>query len=393
MPETKPHILFISSWFPTNKSSAGTFVEHQILALQSRGFKCAVLLSGEATLGNFAARLFDKSAFLKFRKRQDIRYIENLTIHKIPLRMYSFPERQRKKNVLRNAQNSLEKYISIHGKPDLIFHHGVFDYCYLTSHIRNVFNLPVWYMENSPNLSEAKFPCANSFDSMKTQKEFAQNADRRFAVTDAYVQRMTELFEVPFEYCPNVITDDFFIEPSTVRKSEDSFQFINVAILDKRKNQKLILEAFTKKFKDNPKFKLVIAGDGKLLEPLRQQAKSLGISDQCQILGFQSREKIIELLDESHCFVLSSHSETFGVVIIEAMARGLPAISSRIDGPTEIINDMNGYLFEPDNANDLAEKMSEMVENYDTFDSEHIIDSVKQRFGPDAVKNALFPNA
>ena len=391
--KAKPHILFITSWFPTDKSSAGTFVELHLLALQSRGCKCPVLLSGEVTFGNFAARLFNKSAFLNFRKRPDITYIDNLTVHKLPLRMYSFPEKQRKENLLRNAEKSIEKYIAKHGQPDIIFHHGVFDYCYLTDHIRRVFNLPVWYMENSPNLSESSFPCANSFDTEKTQIEFAQNADRRFAVTDAYVRRMSQLFEVPFEYCPNVITDDFFIEPSAIRKPEDSFQFINVAILDKRKNQKLILEAFAKKFKNQTKFKLVIAGDGKLLESLKKQAKDLGISDQCQILGFQSREKVIELLDQSHCFVLSSHSETFGVVIIEAMARGLPAISSRIDGPTEIINDQNGYFFEPDNAEDLAEQMSKMVENYNTFSPKIIIDSVKQRFGPDAVKNALFPNA
>ena len=390
--KAKPHILFITSWFPTNESSAGTFVELHLLALQSRGCECSVLLSGEATFGNFAARLFKRSAFLKFRKRPDITYIDNLTVHKLPLRMYSFPEKQRKENLLRNAEKSIEKYISKHGEPDVIFHHGVFDYCYLTNHIRHVFNLPVWYMENSPNLSATEFPCANSFDSMKTQKEFAQNADRRFAVTGAYVRRMSELFEVPFEYCPNVITDDFFIDPQEIKKKQDYFQFINVAILDKRKNQKLILQSFAKKFKSQPKFKLVIAGDGKLLEPLRKQAKELGISDQCQILGFQSRKKIIELLDQSHCFVLSSHSETFGVVIIEAMARGLPAISSRIDGPTEIINDQNGYFFEPDNAEDLAKKMSDMVEDYNAFNPGLIIDSVKLRFGPDAVKNALYPN-
>ena len=390
--KAKPHILFITSWYPTNESSAGTFVELHLIALQSRGYKCAVLLSGEATFGNFAAQMFNKSKFLKFRKRSDSTYIDNLTVHKLPLRMYSFPEKQRKLNLLRNAEKSIEKYLAKNGKPDVIFHHGVFDYCYLTNHIRSTFNIPVWYMENSPNLSETEFPCANSFDSMKSQKEFAQNADRRFAVTDAYVRRMTRLFEAPFEYCPNVITDDFFINPQEIKKDKDSFQFINVAILDKRKNQILILEAFAKKFKDQSKFKLVIAGDGKLLEPLRKQAKDLGISDQCQILGFQSRKKIIELLDQSHCFVLSSHSETFGVVIIEAMARGLPAISSRIDGPTEIINDQNGYFFEPDNADDLAEVMSEMVECYNTFNPELIIDSVKQRFGPDAVKNALFPN-
>src|SRR5690554_5291634 len=106
--KVKPHILFVTSWFPTSNSSAGTFVELHLLALQSRGCKCAVLLSGEVTFGNFAARLFNKSVFLKFRKRADITYIDNLTIHKLPLRMYSFPEKQRKKNLLRQAEKSIE---------------------------------------------------------------------------------------------------------------------------------------------------------------------------------------------------------------------------------------------------------------------------------------------
>lgn len=390
--QTKPHILFISSWFPTKETSAGTFVEMQLLSLQSRGYKCAILLSAEVTFGNFAARSFNKSAFLKYRKRPDITYVDNLTIHKLPLRMYSFPEKKREKNLIQNARKSIEKYISQHGKPDFIFHHGVFDYCYLTSHISKVFNLPVWFMEHSSSLSEKGFPCANSFDSLKSQKELVQNADRRFAVTKAYVGHMTELFKVPFEHCPNVITDDFFIDSNKVEKANEYFQFINIAVLAKNKNQKLILEAFAKKFKNQLKFKLVIAGDGELLAALKKRAQDLGISEQCQILGFQSRERVIQLLDQSHCFVLSSQSETFGVVIIEAMARGLPAISSRIDGPAEIINHKNGYLFEPNSADDLAEKMSEIVENYNSFKSETIIESAKKLFGPDAAKNVLFPN-
>lgn len=367
-------------------------MELHLLALQSRGCKCAVLLSGEATFGNYAAQGFNKKKFLSFRRRSDIQYVENLTVHNLPLRLFSNPENQRQQNILATTEKTLRKYISENGKPDVIFHHGVFDYCYLTTHVRNVFDIPVWYMENSPNLSETEFPCANSFDSRDTQIDFAQTADRRFAVTDAYVRRMSQLFRVPFEYCPNVITDDFFINPADMQKPEETFRFINVAILDKRKNQKLILEAFALKFKGNSKFKLTIAGDGPLLEPLRKQAEDLGIADQCQILGFQSRKRIVELLDESNCFVLSSHSETFGVVIIEAMARGIPAISSLIDGPNEIVNDTNGYFFEPDNATDLAEKMDKMVGNYRSFNSEVIIDSVKDRYGPDAVKKALFPN-
>lgn len=388
----KPHILFISSWFPSNTSSAGTFVELHLQALQSRGCKCAILLSGEATLGNFAARGFRKSAFLKFRRRENITYIDNLTIHFIPLRLFSNPIKRRKQNIINHAEKVLTKYVSKHGKPDFIFHHGVFDYCYLTNHIKQVFDLPVWLLENSPNLKKEHFPCANVFDTIASQKEFVHQVERRFAVTQAYVNKMSQLFGVPFELCPNVITDDFFIDPKRIAKSDEFFQFINIAILTERKNQKLIIEAFAKRFKNKKNFRLVIAGDGPLLQMLRDRATELGVADQCRILGFQNREKIIELLDESHCFVLSSHSETFGVVIIEAMARGLPAVSSRIDGPLEIINNKNGYFFEPDNVDDLGDKMENIVHNYSQFNPKEIIEDIKHRFGPDAVKNALFKN-
>ena len=125
---------------------------------------------------------------------------------------------------------------------------------------------------------------------------------------------------------------------------------------------------------------------------LRNRADELDIADQCKITGFQSRPEIIELLDASHCFVLSSFSETFGVVLIEAMARGIPAISSRIDGPTEIVNADNGLFFDSGDAFELGEAMETMVERTDRFDPLKIIQSVSTRFGPDAVKKALFPN-
>jgi len=109
-------------------------------------------------------------------------------------------------------------------------------------------------------------------------------------------------------------------------------------------------------------------------------------------LGFQNRDEILQLLDQSHCFVLSSHSETFGVVVIEAMARGIPAISSDIDGTNEILTPENGILFEPDNLSGLAKAMVDLVENYNSLKPETIVKSVQQRFGPDAVKKALFEN-
>lgn len=388
----KPHILFISSWYPSKSGSAGTFVELHLRALQSRGCKCAILISGEATLGNLAGKGFSRQKFLNYRKNPNIEFIENLTVHRRPLRLSPEPIAQRKKNILKTTKNSIQEYISHHGKPDLIFHHGVFDYCYLTQFVRNAFDLPVWYMENSPNMTAEAIPCANPFDSRADQVAFAKNAERRFAVTHSYVERMQALFGVPFEYCPNVITDDFFVAPETVKKDQSKFRFINIAILVERKNQRLILEAFADRFRNNKKYNLMIAGDGVLRDELLERASQLGIADQCEIPGYQSREQILALLDASHCFVLSSHSETFGVVLIEAMARGIPAISSRIDGPTEIVNADNGLLFTSNHADELGDRMQEIAENYDQYEPARIIHSVSSRFGSDAVKNALFPN-
>lgn len=390
--EDNKHVLFITSWYPSPKRSAGTFIELHLLALQSRGCKCAVLLNSEVTLGNFVKAGANKSTFLDFRRRPDITFIDNLTIHSLPLRMAKDPIEKRKSNILTTTVNNIKVYIAKHGKPDVIFHHGVFDFCYLTSHVAQFFDIPIWYMENSPNMTDEKMPCANPFDTRETQMAFAQNADRRFAVTEAYVEKMNALFQTEFELCPNVITDDFFIDADNVKKSKDIFQFINVAILDERKNQRLILEAFAKNYRGDEKFSLVIAGDGLLLAPLRELAIKLGIEKQAKILGYQNRGQIIDLLDASHCFVLASHSETFGVVVIEAMARGIPAISSRIDGTKEIFNADNGVLFEPNSLEDLAAKMNQVVENYSTFEPRKIIDSVKSNYGPDAVYNALYPN-
>lgn len=384
------HILFISSWYPSNKRSAGTFVELHLLALQSRGCECAIMLNGEVTLGNFLKTGMSADKFLDYRRKSDIRTLENLTVHKLPLRFYKNPIAQRKANILETSERNLQVYIDKYGKPDVIFHHGVFNYCYLTEHLRTKFKIPVWYMENSPKMNGGDIPCANPFDSREELINFAHSADRRFAVTKAYVEKMKTLFSVEFELCPNVITDSFFIDPEIVEKDSEVFQFVNVAILDPRKNQALILKAFAENYRGNSRFKLAIAGDGRLLETLKNKAVELGIADQAQILGFQSREQIVALLDKSHCFVLASHSETFGVVVIEAMARGLPAISSRIDGTKEIFNEENGVLFEPGDAKDLAVKMNEVVSNYSQFEPEQIVRSVRNNFGPDAVYQALY---
>jgi glycosyltransferase involved in cell wall biosynthesis len=244
-------------------------------------------------------------------------------------------------------------------------------------------------MENSPNIEEGFFPCANPFDSDEERIEFVRNVERRFAVTEAYVSKMERIFKAPFELVPNVITDDFFVDNSQPRATKP-FVFCNVAIMDSRKRQDLIIEAFADAFGGDPNYRLVIAGDGKLKQSLIDLAAKLGVSNQVEVPGYLNRDEVVALLDQSNAFVLASRAETFGVVVIEAMARGIPAISSNIDGTREIINSTNGVLFEEGSKVGLTEAMRELVSNYDIYDPKKIVEDVKSRFGPDAVKKGLY---
>jgi glycosyltransferase involved in cell wall biosynthesis len=384
------HILFVSSWWPTAQQSNGTFVELHTLGLEARGCTCAVLLTTESSLGQYLKGGLKENQIAQYRKHQNLKFIENPVVHKSLLRFSSDPQEKRKKTIIHQTIARISEYITRNGKPDFIFHHGVFNYTYLSEALATEFDLPIWYMENSPKISLSDIPTANPFVRQEDLVRFARNADRRFAVTEAYVEKMESVFGVHFDLCPNIITDDFFIEPVDRTAPEGYFQFVNVAILDERKNQQLLIRSFASNYAGNDHYRLVIAGDGKLYNDLKALAVELGVSNQVRITGFLSRSELVEVLDQSHCFVLTSKSETFGVVVIEAMARGIPAISSDIDGTREIINESNGMLFEEGSRESLCEVMTKMVDKYSTYQPSIIIQNVKQKYGPDASFKALF---
>jgi glycosyltransferase involved in cell wall biosynthesis len=89
---------------------------------------------------------------------------------------------------------------------------------------------------------------------------------------------------------------------------------------------------------------------------LRQLAQRLGVADRVSYIGKLSRSELVNEFAAADFLVLPSRFEPFGVVILEAMAAGLPVIASRVGGIPEIVADgRTGLLVEPDNPDALAE--------------------------------------
>ena len=108
---------------------------------------------------------------------------------------------------------------------------------------------------------------------------------------------------------------------------------------------------------------LNIYGDGSLRNELKKQINDLNVSSSC-ILN-SATDNIMSKYLESSIYVMSSRTEAFGLVLIEAMSCGLPCVSFDCPfGPSEIIhNSIDGILVEPNNIIKLADSINFYIEN------------------------------
>ena len=132
-------------------------------------------------------------------------------------------------------------------------------------------------------------------------------------------------------------------EAQTQRINSGEIRLIHVGRLSLEKNQQLLLRVFASMLQTYPQASLTICGDGNQKAALVELAESLNISDKIDFVG--AVNDVPQRLSSHDAFVLSSITEGLPLAIIEAMAGGLPVVSTDVGGMREvIINGENGYL-------------------------------------------------
>ena len=106
---------------------------------------------------------------------------------------------------------------------------------------------------------------------------------------------------------------------------------------------------------------LKIGGRGPEVENLNALAEKLGLSDRVELDVWI--DDVAEALDEADIFVLPSRDEPFGIVMLEAMARGLPIVTTRTQGPSQVLNEDQAYFAEIDSVDELVAGLKAIVEN------------------------------
>ncbi len=174
---------------------------------------------------------------------------------------------------------------------------------------------------------------------------------------------------------------------------EEGFYFGIVARLKKAKCHDILLLAFKRVMERFPDTRLAVVGDGPLEERLKQLAGELGTEEKCHFTGRVDYHQVPEAMKAFDCFVHPSFREGLGVAILEAMASGLPVISTDISGIRDIFETkaLIGEVVSPRDERALAAAM----ERFRSMDKEGLEEMgrrarvhVRNRFSREAMEQA-----
>ena len=170
-------------------------------------------------------------------------------------------------------------------------------------------------------------------------------------------------------YIPSVGVDinkirDLVVDKAAKKESigvpADKILIISAGELIERKNHEVIIKALAKI--NDPKIYYAIAGKGPLKDYLSDLAKELGVSERVLFLGF--RTDVFELYHAADISAFPSKIEGLGLAGVEAMAAGVPLVSSNVHGILDYVLDgKTGYAINPKNVDGYAEAIKKLVDN------------------------------
>ena len=370
------NILFISNLYPAYPGQARTEMTYAL-----HQFTQEWVHSGENVLSIALWDCYPKifgyfSDFAKKKKLyafEEIFQLDSVPILRIPtFKIPHFPYSSRETEKLANqVSHNLE---SCDFQPDIMVVHGLYP-AQIASVLKSRLDTPMVtgiHITDQFRIEKKRFP--KSIEQvLKTSDGFAFRSE---AIKKAVMKKIPEYINQENSFVAlsgideSIIISDQELAYKISRNSEKT-TIMTACQLKRRKNTHLLIKAFSAI--ENSDLELIIIGDGPERKKLEHLAQNLNVSDRVHFMGQMPRDKVIDNLRKADIFIMVSHSETFGLVYLEAMASGCITVGTKGEGIDGVIKDgENGFLCEP-NATELSKILSYPI----TFDNKRKMEFLK----------------
>ena len=365
------HVLILPSWYfpPGTPEIAGRMFHQLAKGLRDEGLDARVLYSDYSTKGP----IFRKNSYNiedgvpTWRTSQFFVPKTNAFFMRMWINRYV-------RDILR--------YVEQEGKPDVIHAHSYFAAAVCAALQQNV-QIPFIYTERLSGFILESIPMHH----YPFLPGCFQQAAAITCVSPGLLSRMQPHSPKPIRVIPNFFDETIFYPDPTVKK-DDLFTWVCIGEPAHVKGLDILLHAFaalTERMKEVP-MRLVLIDRIPEQESLVKLAIELGINERLTWTGLISQEEIAWILRSSHALVSASRVETFGKVIIEAQACGLPVAATKTDGAEYIITHaQQGELATPGSPESLMAAMGKLYVSYAKYDATGIHALTEKRFGRKSV--------
>lgn len=276
-------------------------------------------------------------------------------------------------------RQAVKQYIQEHGKPAFIHVHVAMNAGLIALWAKRKFKIPYlltehWagYLDEArPNFSDLNFVIRHYY------QQVIRGASECSFVS-AYLQ---QLFKRKFgiqitRVIPNVVDTDVFFPVE--KQPAEKLRFIHVSTMLYQKNPEAILYALSL-LKENFDFEMLLYGP---VTVARQQLiTTLGLEEKVLLKGEVPQDELAKVMQQCDALILYSRFETFGCVLIEANACGVPVIVSDLEVFHEIVEEgLNGIFAEGENPEALAETLKQFILQQGHFNKKIIAQAAKDKY-------------
>ena len=354
MSNSKLNILFLSSWYPNRVyPSLGNFVQKHVEA---------VALNANVAALNVISDVHCKTKYEIVESNLNGVYTVNVYFKKainIPI----IKDIIRANRYVNGHFKGLKLVRKHFGKIDLVHHNILYPAGIIAWYLKKFKGVPYIITENWTGYLPSK-RVKLSFLQIRLSKMIARNAACITPVSKDLKEAMISFgFKSKYEVIYNVVNIHLF-HPLKDKQADRKIKFLHVSTLDDpHKNISGMLRVIAELSKVRKDFEFWFVGEGDTKSYI-ELANNLGIYKSFVFFdGTKTTVEVADLMRSADCFVMFSNYENLPCVIIEALASGIPVVSSTAGGVPEHIKDSMGILVKPTDEKNLLVSLIKAMDN------------------------------
>ena len=373
------HIVGIPSWYKSARGSGGGYFRDQALALQEAGYRVAMVAPDIYTPRDLRHGRVPPQFGRAVR-------VEDDGIPTWRREMLVLMPRLPYRNAVAMALcGSLlfAQYRAANGTPDLVQAHSILNGGIVALAIKRRYGVPFIVMEQSTGFAQGRL----RWWERDLVRRVIAGARQCIAVSPALAGLLEAQYPgSSWDYLPNPLGEAFVADAAAPmrRDAAGPFVFLSAARLSPEKGHALLIEAFAEAFGGDAGIRLQLAGEGPTRAMLDDLCREQGVAAQVEFLGQLSSPQVREAMEAADAFVLASDFETFGVVVIEALASGRPVVVTASGGPDHLVNAANGILIPARDKPALRDALILMRRDAALYDRVGIRAEALRAYGPAA---------